>query len=160
MAARPGRDHLVHEGGTLAESDHLEISRSAVHVEHFDKDVKVDIRHIFVAGRIDDESRPVGRIQQRLERQVLQEPGGAVLVQFRVRIDEECGREIVGASLRAGFTAVGDRGCRPCRQDDVFYSLPSARLGESAHADRKGKRHQIDPFHFVSLITTDAKIPN
>ena len=159
MAARPGHDHLVHERGALAESDHFEVSRPAVHIKHFDKDVKIGIRRIFVASRIDDESRPVGRIQQRLERQVLQEPGGAVLVQFRIRIDEECRREVVGAPLRAGFTAIGDRGCRPCRQDEVLQFLPSARLGESTHADRKGKRHQIDPFHFVSLITTDAKIP-
>ena len=148
MAACPGCDYLIHERGSLAETNDLQIPRPTVHVKNLDENVEIRVG-ILVAGRIDDESRPVGRIQQRLEPQIIQEPRRSILIQFRVRIDKKRRREIVGAPLRTSFTAIGDRRSRPRSQDDVLYIFPSARLSVRAQADRKGKGHPKNPFHIV-----------
>ena len=157
MTARPGRDHLIHERGALTETNDLEIPRTAVHVEHLDENIKVRISHILITGRIDNKGRPVGRIQQWLERQLLQEPGRAGLVHLRIRINEERRREIVGTPFRPGLTAIGNRRSRPSRQDDILYALPFARLGIRAQADRQGKGHPKNPFHIVLRVLVRCK---
>ena len=156
MAACPGCDYLIHERGSLAETNDLQIPRPTVHVKNLDENVEIRVG-ILVAGRINDESRPVGRIQLRLQRQLLQKSGRAGLVHLRVWIDKKRRREIVGAPLRTSFTAIGDRRSRPRSQDDVLYIFPSAGLCGSTQANRQGKGHPKNPFHIVLHVLVRCK---
>ena len=133
-------DDLVHERGSLADSDNLQIARAAAGIEQPDKDIEIRVGVVLVSRGIDDHGGPIIGIQQRLDVHFPQQRFCGGPVQLPVRIDEEDGREIVGTAFRTRRTAILDGPSRTGGHHDILRHRP--RLGGHPQAHRQGANGQ------------------